>query len=219
MGQGPDERDLERILSGVAPSGDGEPLEAFVGQVREMYSVSPDTAIRERHLARIHQVAGSSAPAPFVPSRTRTPAWLPLRSLAARAGTVAVAAVVTTGGLAAAGALPGPMQDAVSTVASKIGLDLPRADERDKDQDERRRGNAPDPSAEASPSPTVEVEGDNSGPGSTSSGPGGPRDHGRPADDNSGPGNRDGRGDRSDNSGPGTRGKGRARGHDNSGPG
>ena len=46
-------------------------------------------------------------------------------SLTAKIAGVAVAAVAATGGLAAAGALPGPVQQAVSSAAAAIGVQLP----------------------------------------------------------------------------------------------
>jgi hypothetical protein len=47
------------------------------------------------------------------------------RALATRIAAVTALAVASTGGLAAAGALPGPAQEAVARAAEKVGFDLP----------------------------------------------------------------------------------------------
>jgi hypothetical protein len=53
-----------------------------------------------------------------------------------RAGVGAIAAVMLMGGLAAAGALPSPIQDPVAEVAAVVGIDLPDSDEVDETRTE-----------------------------------------------------------------------------------
>jgi hypothetical protein len=102
-------------------------LPAIAADLRSVFVRAPSSQTAERHLAAMV----SASVAPVVPLRSG-------RKRAAVAGVVAAAAIVLTGGLAAAGVLPAPVQDRVSRLARPLGVNLPRSD----DHDERVR---PDP--------------------------------------------------------------------------
>ncbi len=85
--------------------------------------------VAARHLAAItalaaeHVHGAARPPAPTWRSRMRRVAGLTIVKVAVGAG---VAAAATTGGLAAGGNLPDPVQGAVADGASWVGIDLPR---------------------------------------------------------------------------------------------
>jgi hypothetical protein len=89
--------------------------------------------VAEQHLAAITALATEHAhvaarpPSPTWRSRMRRVAGLTIVKVAVGAG---VAAAATTGGLAAGGHLPAPVQDAVADGVGWIGIDLPRPDVR-----------------------------------------------------------------------------------------
>jgi hypothetical protein len=91
-----------------------------LGQVRDA-CLSEPLAVRPE-LAQL--LAGS---APVVPTVRRSARMKPM--LAAKLAAVVAAALAATGGLAAASALPAPVQSAVSDVADHLGVSLPSADD------------------------------------------------------------------------------------------
>ncbi|HZD17481.1 MAG TPA: hypothetical protein VE669_05015, partial [Actinomycetota bacterium] len=145
-----DDGDLDRILSGRVPADAPDPakdLDAFVRSLRDACTGPPPEAVERRHLAAIMEASRTladrgersrrpvrsarerAAPAPGrpTPRRKLMPAGL-FASLTARITGVALAAAVATGGLAAAGALPDPAQEAVSDALGVIGIHVPGAD-------------------------------------------------------------------------------------------
>jgi hypothetical protein len=88
----------------------------IVADLREVYLQSPNPSTEDRHLAAMMAAVESS------------PAGSDRRRLWAGALAATVVAVVALGGLASAGALPAPVQDAVSSVVAVVGIDVPRAD-------------------------------------------------------------------------------------------
>lgn len=93
-------------------------LEATADDLRAVFVRDPAPEVAARHLAAM----GSAGLAPVVPLASR-------RRRVAVAAMVGAAGVVFTGGLAAAGALPGPVQDGVARLVQPIGIDLPDSGE------------------------------------------------------------------------------------------
>jgi hypothetical protein len=173
------------------PTLDALPDEA-AAELRTVYLVPPSSATEARHLIAMQAAAGSPA-SPSVHRRL----W-------AVAAAVLAVGLVGFGGLASAGALPGPVQDAVASVASAVGLDLPDADE-DDDNDNDDIDPAPVTTAPPAPGTTPPttadpIEGtpapghDPNGPGNSENAPGqapnGPgNSENAPGHDPNGPGN------------------------------
>jgi hypothetical protein len=133
-------KQAEDLLAGRMAA-DQEGLRELAGFLRATKAVayaSPSAATEQRHLAAIaeaaalaeHGVDGRFAP----PRRSNVMVATILRSKLFKATAGAVAAVLATGGLAAANTLPGPAQDAVAFVAGTVGIDLPHADDHGNDK-------------------------------------------------------------------------------------
>ena len=143
----PSDQDLDRLLAGKAPNG-GDPVDrelaAFVRDVRTGFLAQPAAETERRHLAAALEVSRLTAdkgdpgvrPASKAPRPDRQASGLPkwrrrtvlsslFASLFAKIAGVAIAAAAATGGLAAAGALPAPAQQAISHAASTVGLHVP----------------------------------------------------------------------------------------------
>lgn len=159
------ERELDRLLAGKAPAGDGEleELDAFIRGLRAAYLAAPAPEVEERHVAAIVKAArlipDKGDPVVRPASKAHGPGWqvsgLPkwrrtrvmltqlFATLTAKIAAGAVAAVAATSGLAVAGALPDPAQQAVSDAAARVGITLPSpgsvADEHRKDADAGER--------------------------------------------------------------------------------
>ena len=141
------EKDLERLLSGMAPA-DGalDGLAALVRDAHSAYKVVPGRAVQDRHVLSIVQQArlaiDNGDPVARPVRKAHGPAWqaagLPkwrrrrtvLTSLFASLGMkltlgAAVAATAATGGLAATGNLPDAAQTAVANAVEKIGITIP----------------------------------------------------------------------------------------------
>ena len=141
------DQDLDRLLAGKAPSG-GDPVDreltAFVRDVRTAFLAQPAAETERRHLAAALEVSRLTAgrgdpgvrPASKAPKPGQQASGLPkwrrrtvlsslFASLFAKIAGVAIAAAAATGGLAAAGALPAPAQQAVSHAASTVGIHVP----------------------------------------------------------------------------------------------
>lgn len=143
------DQDLDRLLAGKVPDG-ADPLDRelaiFAQDVRAAFVEPPDPAVARQHLAAALAVsrlksgpAEEPAQVPAAPWWRRSPSgsagqakWRRrtvfssmFASLTAKIVGLAVAAAAATGGLAAAGSLPGPAQQAVASVASTVGINLP----------------------------------------------------------------------------------------------
>lgn len=117
---------LEQVLAGDAPEDEeAATLAAAVRRLRAGLLEAPSEGLAARHVAAMVAAARAATPLP-------DPRRSPMRILTKRrAAVLALAAAMTlTGGLAWAGALPTPAQDAIAGVASHLGLDLPSSDDR-----------------------------------------------------------------------------------------
>ncbi|MGH2687804.1 MAG: hypothetical protein ACRDKW_03215 [Actinomycetota bacterium] len=134
----PSDEDLDRLLSGLAPAGDGfDELAALVRDVQSACSVTLDGAAEDRHVMPIVAAAQLIEPEDTVAPRSRRrtsglPAWRRrtvfgslFASLTAKIAGVAVASTVAAGGFAATGTLPDPAQTAVANVVEKVGITIP----------------------------------------------------------------------------------------------
>ena len=120
-------RELVRGLETV--SNDLAALATFMRAAETMRTERPDAATEQRHLAAI-ATATARLRADTPAASEAGPSMLGvLRSRWFKAAAIGVAAVLTTGGLAAARMLPAPAQNAVAAVAQAIGIDLPDADD------------------------------------------------------------------------------------------
>jgi hypothetical protein len=139
--------DLDRLLAGKVQGGadKAEPLAAFFHEVKSRYVTQPSSATRQDHLSKIVAAARLNAepvqPSPE-PSLTGVPTADPGRrprwrrrivfgsifggSITAKVALLGVvAATAATGGLAAAGSLPSPLQSAVAGAAGNVGVRIP----------------------------------------------------------------------------------------------
>lgn len=117
---------LERVLAGDAPEDEeATRVAAAVRRLRTDLLEAPSEAAAARHLAAMVSAARTAG-------STRLVRSLPARStIRRRAAVLALAAAMTlTGGLAWAGSLPGPAQDAIAGLANHIGIDLPSSEDR-----------------------------------------------------------------------------------------
>jgi hypothetical protein len=141
------DEELDQVLAGRY---DGEDLAlddlaVFARDAQAALSSVPAEATRQAHLAAMTEVAEKLEGAPVAagtpavgPSRIRR--WKlvltqRLATLTAKVAATGVALVAATGGLAAAGALPEPAQNALANAAEKAGFELPRGDEGDETTD------------------------------------------------------------------------------------
>jgi hypothetical protein len=114
----------------------GPQLAALLGAAAEDLCTGPDELTRARHLREM-------ATARSVPGPTRRPSPVrPVRRLVAAVAAALVAGVA----LGSVGALPGPIQEVASSVAARVGWDLPTPADRHA---ERRAPERPDTADEA----------------------------------------------------------------------
>jgi hypothetical protein len=141
------DQDIDRLLAGRAPRGGNkadQELAAFTRAVRAAFVEAPSPGIERSHLAAAMEVSrlntdkgdpvarpASKAHGPD-PQASGLPKWRRrtvlsslFASLFAKIAGAVVVALAATGALAAAGALPAPAQQAVATVASTVGIQLP----------------------------------------------------------------------------------------------
>jgi hypothetical protein len=145
------DRDLDRLLAGKAPEGDEElaELAAFLREVKAAHLKFPPESTEARQLAAIMEAAqllsdkgepvarpASKAPGPEFSGNpdlqaSRLPSWrrnlMPtglLSNVWSKAAVAAVAALLVCCGLAAAGALPDPLQTAAANAAGEVGVSL-----------------------------------------------------------------------------------------------
>ena len=119
-------RELVRGLETV--SNDLAALATFMRGAETLRAEGPDAATEARHLAAIAQETARVRASVPAASEQRPSVLGVLRSRWFKGTAIGLAAVLTTGGLAAARVLPAPAQNAIAAVAEAIGLDLPRAD-------------------------------------------------------------------------------------------
>lgn len=115
------------LVAGLRRDDQEQLAEALEG-LRDELLAAPSDEVAATHLAAMVEVA-DAGPAPAAPA-SRSLSWgqRTRRVLGLTAVKVAIGAgvaVAGTGGLAAADQLPDPVQDAVSKVASWVGVDLP----------------------------------------------------------------------------------------------
>jgi hypothetical protein len=116
--------DAERLFAGVSDPDPAEPLTRFTADLRATYVATPAEPTRAAHLHAMTEtyagLVGTGQPK-AAPAKRR-------RRFVVR-GTIAAAGLVLVGGsaMAATGTLPDAAQDAVSSVARRIGVQLPRA--------------------------------------------------------------------------------------------
>jgi hypothetical protein len=119
---------VEAILGGRSTPG-AEDLSAFFRAAKAVAAEKPDAGLERRHLAAI---AEATTLPPLAAPRTRK-ARMILGTKWFKVIAGAIAAVLSMGGLAAAQALPGPMQDVISAAANTVGIPLPDSDDDDAD--------------------------------------------------------------------------------------
>jgi hypothetical protein len=123
------DRDLDRLLAGKAPQDDPEleELAAFLREVKAAHQKLPPESKQARQLAMILEAAQLEIPEPQV---SRLPNWrkpMPaglFSTMWTKAAVGAVAALLVCCGLAAAGALPDPLQTAAANAAGEVGVSL-----------------------------------------------------------------------------------------------
>jgi hypothetical protein len=116
---------------GMSPYGEHEDLgviddEYFVADLRAAFERPAAPEVANRHLTAMRGAARDLLP-PVTAEAAEAPFWTWPRRVGAAVAALAVA-LFGLGGLGMAGALPGPMQDFVSSVADHVGLDVPKAD-------------------------------------------------------------------------------------------
>jgi hypothetical protein len=138
--------DLERLLRGKPPAGgdDAPELRQFFQDLRSKYTAPAPPSVQQAHLAAMmeaakahhHHQARQPVTAPWQPpagpSEDRRPRWRRklvwssvFGSVTAKVLVGVVAAAAATGGLAAAGSLPRPVQNAVASAAGGVGVSIP----------------------------------------------------------------------------------------------
>ena len=109
--------------------GDEERARRAVSGLRDELLATPSEAMATAHLAAMAEAARSGGPAGAGPDADDA-GVIDLRARRTRrivaGGALVVAALGSTGGLAAAGVLPPVVQDAVSRAAKVVNIDLPR---------------------------------------------------------------------------------------------
>jgi hypothetical protein len=162
---GPDER-FEDALQGVPPLSPEDDLGAFVRDVRDAFPARPLLA-QEAHVEAIAEAARSMSNRDRTPGRKESHMRMPrvprLRSRAALIVAGLVVAMTSFGGLAAAGALPGDVQNGVANVVGTVGLDLPGGS--DEAEDDATEVETPDTDESEAPEPkeTESAEADDQG--------------------------------------------------------
>ncbi|HLI56790.1 MAG TPA: hypothetical protein VKY26_07100, partial [Actinomycetota bacterium] len=134
-----------RLLAGKAPLGgdDAPEIRQFFQDLRSRYKTEAPASVQQEHLARIVAAARAHNPQatpPWQPAGARAgsgsgdgrPPWRRKIVLSSIFGSITtkilvgvVAAAAATGGLAAAGALPTPVQNAVASAAGGVGVGIP----------------------------------------------------------------------------------------------
>jgi len=136
------ERELDLLLSGKGPSDYAslDELAAFFSEAADVLQEAPSEATSVRHLSAIAAAADAEFSQPSVgPSRANREAPSsrprsklvfrnPFSSVARKLALASVLVLAAFGGTAYAGALPNPVQGAVSDAAETLGVSLPDGD-------------------------------------------------------------------------------------------
>jgi hypothetical protein len=129
-----DEKDLDRLFSGISPEGPLDDLTAFLRGVRASCAQSPTEDVVGQHLASISETIGRSETRPPVDRSfmtTRAPLWRRAVnntvSAALKVGAGVVAASMSMVGLAYAG-VDLPRQAPAHALEAVTGLELPNQD-------------------------------------------------------------------------------------------
>lgn len=129
------DRDLDALMAGKTPAGRGEldDLAGFLRDAAVVFEEAPDGGVESRHLAAMTDTARLLANDSPATEPAGEPAQLPRRKFMSRKLLVPVAACLLLalsafGGVAYAGALPGPIQGPVADVADNLGVSLPGAE-------------------------------------------------------------------------------------------
>ncbi|MPZ90580.1 MAG: hypothetical protein GEU68_02960 [Actinobacteria bacterium] len=132
------DEEIEQALAGDYAGGDASlaDLAAFSLAAKTTFAAAPEDATRAAH---VNAMAEAAADLDVAPAHASKPAASrPIRrvklvltslfaSLIAKVALVGLALAATTGGLAAAGSLPEPAQEALARAAEKVGFELPAA--------------------------------------------------------------------------------------------
>jgi hypothetical protein len=159
---GLDER-FEDALQGASPLSPEDDLGAFVRDVRDAFPTRPLLA-QEAHVEATAEAARTISNRDRTPARKESHMRLPrLRSKAAMIVAGLVVAMSSFGGLAAAGALPGNVQNGVANAVGTVGLDLPGGSDETEDDatevdDDADEVEAPD--ADESEAPEADDQGE-----------------------------------------------------------
>jgi len=108
--------DFDSVLRSGMTVAELDALDALFAELRDELATPLSVEVASRHLDELSAAASEGS------FRRRSPV---LRATVAAATCVTLLGV--TGGLAAAGALPGPLQDGVAEIAEVVGIDLPGA--------------------------------------------------------------------------------------------
>ncbi|HEY3673022.1 MAG TPA: hypothetical protein VGN51_18935 [Acidimicrobiia bacterium] len=158
-----DEATADRLVHGQLPVDDAPPQFRGVAELVTVLRAEPsdeDAAREQQAVARIAAEIRSSTPAP-------RPASNAGRRLARLAAASAVVTMTAFGGLAAAGALPGPAQQLASDVLGQLHIDVPSPD--GANHEHRGNSGADTDSPSASSSDSGRNHGDGQGQGSSTS--------------------------------------------------
>ncbi len=141
--------DIERLLAGRAPEGDADlgELARFFGELREAYPQPSTESLEASHVAAMIETArllaengepvarpasnahGSEDQASGLPKwRSNIMVQRFIASKWAKLAAVSAALVMALGGVAFAGVLPPPVQNAVAGAARTVGITLPHTD-------------------------------------------------------------------------------------------
>ena len=160
------DEEIEQALAGDYAGDDASlaDLAAFSLAAKTIFAAAPDDATRAAH---VNAIAEAAADLDVAPAHASKPAASsPIRrlklvltslfaSLIAKVALVGVALAATTGGLAAAGSLPEPAQEALARAAEKVGFELPAADDAQEGEGEAGVPEELPESTEGSSAPSV----------------------------------------------------------------
>ena len=150
----------ERLMTGAVDIVDAPPRYRAVARSLRALRVAPDSSELVGEADAVEQIAAAvvleRTVRPIRPSRRRSPRVAVLSATA-----VVVCALPLVGGLASAGALPEPAQDAAAAVLGKVGISVPISDP--SDNRPVPASAVPGPPSSVGPSPAV--AGSSPGPG------------------------------------------------------
>jgi hypothetical protein len=148
----PDADAAERLMTGNVDIADAPPGDRAVARTLRALRAAPDGWELVGESDAVEQIAAAvvleRTVRPIRPSRRRSPRVAVLSATA-----VVVCALPLVGGLASAGALPEPAQDAAAAVLGKVGISVPISDP--SDNRPAPASAVPGPPSTAAPSPGV----------------------------------------------------------------